>query len=275
MEANKILSSDILDLVFEHRNKAYGAYELRKTYNKRITAALLITAGVALLIFLASFIANTINANSAKLDVKEVVLENIQQEEEKKVEPPPPPPPKQEPPKVEMTKFTPPKIVEDQEVKKEDIPPEVEKLEDTKIDVVSQEGLKDEGLAAPPPDEGKQVVEAPKVEDENKIFEKVEVEAEFPGGLSAWRRYLERNLNAQVPSDAGAPTGSYTVIVRFVVDKQGSISDVKAQTSHGYGMEEEAVRAIKRGPKWTPAIQNGRNVTAYRSQPITFVVAEQ
>jgi protein TonB len=174
-----------------------------------------------------------------------------------------------------MTKFTPPKIVEDQEVKKEDIPPEVEKLEDTKIDVVSQEGLKDEGLAAPPPDEGKQVVEAPKVEDENKIFEKVEVEAEFPGGLSAWRRYLERNLNAQVPSDAGAPTGSYTVIVRFVVDKQGNISDVKAQTSHGYGMEEEAVRAIKRGPKWTPAIQNGRNVTAYRSQPITFVVAEQ
>jgi protein TonB len=275
MEANKILSSDILDLVFEHRNKSYGAYELRKTYNKRITAALLITAGVALLIFLASFIANSINANSAKLDVKEVVLENIQQEEEKKVEPPPPPPPKQEPPKVEMTKFTPPKIVEDQEVKKEDIPPEVEKLEDTKIDVVSQEGLKDEGLAAPPPDEGKQVVEAPKVEDENKIFEKVEVEAEFPGGLSAWRRYLERNLNAQVPSDAGAPTGSYTVIVRFVVDKQGNISDVKAQTSHGYGMEEEAVRAIKRGPKWTPAIQNGRNVTAYRSQPITFVVAEQ
>jgi protein TonB len=74
MEANKILSSDILDLVFEHRNKSYGAYELRKTYNKRITAALLITAGVALLIFLASFIANSINANSAKLDVKEVVL---------------------------------------------------------------------------------------------------------------------------------------------------------------------------------------------------------
>lgn len=274
MEANKILSADILDLVFENRNKAYGAYELRKTYNKRITTALIITAGVFLLVFLASFIANNISSNTAKDDVKDVVLENIQQEEEKKVEPPPPPP-KQEPPKVEMTKFTPPKIVEDQEVKKEDIPPEVEKLEDTKIDVTSQEGIKDEGLAAPPPDEGKQVVEAPKVEDENKIFEKVEVEAEFPGGASGWRRYLERNLNAQVPSDAGAPTGSYTVVVKFIVDKQGNISDVKSLTSHGYGMEEEAVRAIKRGPKWTPAIQNGRNVNAYRQQPITFVVAEQ
>ena len=274
MEANKILSTDILDLIFEDRNKAYGAYELRKTYNKRITLALLITAGLAVLIFLASFVANNISSKSAKLEVKDVVLENIQQEEEKKVEPPPPPPPKQEPPKVEMTKFTPPKIVEDQEVKKEDIPPEVEKLEDTKIDIVSQEGIKDQGLATPPPDEGKQVVEAPK-EDENKIFEKVEVEAEFPGGLPAWRRYLERNLNAQVPSDAGAPTGSYTVVVKFIVDKGGNISDVKALTSHGYGMEEEAVRAIKRGPKWTPAIQNGRNVNAYRQQPITFFVADQ
>src|SRR5215203_3617575 len=237
MEANKILSSDILDLVFENRNKSYGAYELRKTYNKRIVTALLITGGVALLIFLASFIANSINANKAQLDIKEVVLENIQQEEEKKVEPPPPPPPKVEPPKVEMTKFTPPKIVEDEEVKKEDIPPEVEKLEDTKIDVVSQEGIKDEGLAAPPPDEGKQVVEAPKVEDENKIFEKVEVEAEFPGGNAAWRRYLTNKLNAQAPADAGAPSGSYTVTVKFIVDKQGNISDVKALTNHGYGME--------------------------------------
>lgn len=275
MEANKILTADILDLLFEDRNKAYGAYELRKSYNKRITTALLITAGVALLIFIASFIANTIKPRAAQLEKREVVLEQIEMPEEQKVEPPPPPPPKQEPPKVEMTKFTPPKIVEDQEVKKEDIPPEVEKLEDTKIDVVSQEGIKDEGLAAPPPDEGKQVVEAPKVEDENKIFEKVEVEAEFPGGNAAWRRFLERQLNAQAPADAGAPPGQYTVQVRFIVDKTGTISDVRAVTNHGYGMEEEAVRVIKRGPKWTPAIQNGRQVNAYRSQPITFVVSEQ
>ncbi|HZF63616.1 MAG TPA: energy transducer TonB [Chitinophagaceae bacterium] len=276
MEANKILSSDILDLVFEGRNKAYGAYELRKTYNKRITTAMLITGGVAVLIFLTSFIVNSLeDPNAAKLDVKEVVLENIQ-EEEKKLEPPPPPPPKQEPPKVEMTKFTPPKIVEDQEVKKEDIPPEVEKLQDTKIDVVSQEGIKDQGLATPPVvDEGKQVVEAPKVEDENKIFEKVEVEASFPGGDAGWRRFLERNVNGQVASDNGAPTGSYTVVVQFIVDKQGNISEVRPLTKHGHGMEDEAVRAIKRGPKWVPAIQNGRNVNAYRKQPITFVVQSE
>ncbi len=275
MEANKILSTDILDLIFEGKNKAYGAYELRKSYNKRITTALIVTFGALLLLVGATLLASSLEDNDkAKLDVKEVVLEDIKQEEEKKVEPPPPPP-KQEPPKVEMTKFTPPKIVEDEEVKKEDIPPEVEKLEDTKIDVVSQEGIKDEGLAAPVVDEGKQVVEAPKVEDENKIFEKVEVEAEFPGGHSAWTRYLQRTLNANAPIDGGAPEGSFTVVVQFIVDKGGNISDVKGLTKHGFGMEEEAVRVIKRGPKWTPAIQNGRNVNAYRKQPITFVVQSQ
>src|SRR5688572_10419838 len=117
MEANKILSSDILDLVFEGRNKEYGAYELRKTYNKRITRALLITAAVFLLIFLSAFLANTLEKDkSADMEVKDVVLENIQEEEEER-EPPPPPPPKTEPPpKVEMTKFTPPEIVKDEEV---------------------------------------------------------------------------------------------------------------------------------------------------------------
>ena len=275
MEANKILTADILDLIFEDRNKAYGAYELRKTYNKRITAALLITAGVALILFVASFVAKTINKNNAQLDVKEVVLENIQQEEEKKVEPPPPPPPKQEPPKVEMTKFTPPKIVEDEEVKKEDIPPEVEKLEDTKIDVVSQEGIKDEGLAPAVVDEGKQVVEEKKEEDENKVFEKVEVEASFKGGEREWTKYLQRNLDANVAIENGANEGSYTVVVQFIVDKEGKISDVKALSSHGHGMEEEAMRVIKKGPDWVPAIQNGRNVKAYRKQPITFVVASE
>jgi protein TonB len=146
MEANKILSADILDLVFEGRNKEYGAYQLRKTYNKRITLALIITASIALVAVGSSFLAQQFSNKNAKLNVNDVVLQNIQ-EEEKKPEPPPPPPPKQEPPKVEMTKFTPPKIVKDEEVKKEDIPPEQEKLQDTKIDVVSQEGTKDAGLA--------------------------------------------------------------------------------------------------------------------------------
>ena len=127
-DPNQILKIDFLDLLFEGRNKSYGAYELRKTYNKRITLALLITGGVLLAIVLSSFLAKQFDTGDPKMEIKEVQLEAIKQEEEPKPEPPPPPPPKQEPPKVEMTKFTPPEIVKDEEVKKEDIPPEVEKL---------------------------------------------------------------------------------------------------------------------------------------------------
>ena len=275
MEANKILQSDVLDLIFEDRNKEYGAYELRKTYNRRITLALLITAGLALAIFLSMFLAQELQPkDDTQLNVKDVVLEDIQQEEEKKPEPPPPPPPKEvEPPKVEMTKFTPPVIKKDEEVKQEEVPPEVNELEDTKIDVMSQEGIKDEGIATPPPpDAGKQIVEAPKEEDENKVFTKVEIEASFAGD---WQKFLQRNLNAEAPINNGAPAGQYTVIVQFIVDKEGNISDVKALTNHGYGMEDEAVRAVKKAPKWNPAVQNGRQVKAYRKQPITFVVSEE
>jgi periplasmic protein TonB len=259
MEINKILSSDILDLLFEDRNKAYGAYDLRKTYKKRLTIALLCTAAVALLALGGSFLSSTLKKEKGKVQVREMTLADL----------------KQEPPKVEMTKFTPPKIVKDEEVKKDEIPPETKELEDTKIDVVSQEGIKDEGLAPAVVDEGKQVVEEKKDEDENKVFEKVEVEASFKGGEREWRKYLERNLDANVPVDNGASAGTYQVVIQFIVDKEGRISDVKALTSHGNGMEEEAVRVIKKGPDWVPAIQNGRNVKAYRKQPITFVVSEE
>lgn len=275
MEANKILSADLLDLVFEGRNKEYGAYQLRKTYNRRITRALLITASVAILALLGSFLANKFKSNDDdKLNIKEVTMQEIQQEEDKPEPPPPPPPKPPDPPKIEMAKFTPPKIVKDEEV--QEPPPEVKELEEKKIDVINQEGIKDEGIVAPAViDEGKGVVEEKKEEDENKIFEKVEIEASFKGGEGAWRKYLERNLNGNTPVDNGAPEGTYTVYVQFVVSKDGSISDVRPLTNHGYGMESEAVRVIKKGPAWTPAVQNGRSVNAYRKQPITFQVTAE
>ena len=130
-------------------------------------------------------------------------------------------------------------------------------------------------MQAPVEDKGTQITEAPKSDDEDKIFTKVENEAVFPGGQAAWIRFLQKNLNASVPVDNNAPQGTYKVIVKFIVSKDGSISDVQAETKNGYGMEEEAVKIIKKGPKWTPALQNGRNVNAYRRQPITFDVQDQ
>lgn len=107
-----------------------------------------------------------------------------------------------------------------------------------------------------------------------RIFEKVDIEASFPGGEMAWRKFLEKNLRADVPLRRGAPAGSYTVWVQFVVDKEGNVSSIKPLTSWGYGMEDEIVRVLKKSPKWMPASQDGIEVRAYRKQPVTFVIEE-
>jgi beta-lactamase regulating signal transducer with metallopeptidase domain len=97
----------------------------------------------------------------------------------------------------------------------------------------------------------------------------------FPGGQTEWRKYLERNLNANVGVDNGAPAGQYTVWAKFVVDAEGNLSDIKATTEHGFGMEAEVIRIIKAGPKWVPAAVDGKAVSAYRIQPVTFVITEE
>jgi protein TonB len=281
MDANKILSSELIDLVFEGRNKDYGAYELRKDYNKRLRNALILTASVGLLLVLASFISSLdLGGKKGKVDIKEVQLEEIKQDEP---EPPPPPPPKPpEPPKVEMAKFTPPKVVKDEEVKEEEKPPEIEKLEETKIGTVNQEGAKDEGIVAPPIEAGG-VVEAPKEDDYDKVFQKVEIDAEFPGGTAGWTRYVTREIERNIDElqDDGR---SGTVVILFIVDKEGSVSEVRALPcgeagvpnclGPGTKLAEIATVAIKKGPKWKPAVQNGRQVKAYRRQPVTFQLAE-
>ncbi|MDE3236187.1 MAG: energy transducer TonB [Bacteroidota bacterium] len=277
MEINKILSADILDIIFEGRNKEYGAYELRKTYNKRITYAIIGTLVICILLLIGSILANSVKKKAPKVFVQDMSLQDFKQDEKKNEPPPPPPPPKQEPPKVEITKFTPPKIVKDEEVKPDEEIKEVAKLEDTKIGTINQEGEKDLGIVAPVVEsKGTGVVEAPKQEEDyDKVFTVVQIPAEFPGGLPAWQKYLERNLNSDIPVQNGAPPGKYTVYVTFIVDKNGGISDVQAENDPGYGTKDEAIRVIKKGPNWKPAVQNGRNVIYRHKQGITFVVSEE
>ena len=171
-----------------------------------------------------------------------------------------------------MAKFTPPKIVKDEEVKEEEKPPEVEKLEDTKIGAVNQEGIKDDNITAPPA-ETKGVVEAPKDNtDYDKTFTKVEIESEYPGGAAAWYRYLSKNL--VYPDEAVSAEIQGQVVVRFIVDKEGNVSDVEA-VSGPEELRDAAVRVIKKSGNWNPAIQNGRKVKSYKSQPINFKLESQ
>jgi len=277
MEAAKILSADLIDIVFDGKNKSYGAYELRKGYSHRLKEALLITFSMSIVLIAATYFPSFHQKEaSTQLLVKDVSLEDLK--EEKKIDqPPPPPPPKQEPPKIEMSKFTPPRIVKDAEVKEEDMLKEVAKMEDTKIGTINQEGEKDLGLVTAPPIESKGtgIVQAPKQEDYDSIYVVVEIPAEFPGGKAEWIKYLERNLNRDLPIENGAPSGRYVVTLSFIVDKHGAISEVQALNDPGYGTKEEAIRVIKKGPNWKPALQNGRNVIYRHIQNIIFVVSEQ
>jgi len=273
MDAREIIKASILDITFDGRNKEYGAYDLRKNYNKRLLEAMCIMVVSTIVIIAAGLLLNASGRHEKRVAmvVADVQLEQVA--EEKKLAPPPPPP-KALPQKIEIAKFTAPKIVKDNEVKQEDRPPEQEKLEDTKIGTINQEGVKDEGVVGPPQGAtgGKGVVEAPKPsdgEDYDKTFVKVEIESEYPGGAPAWLRYLNKNF--RYPDDALTNEVQGTVMVQFIVDREGNVSDVEVVSGpETGGLREEAIRVIQKSGKWTPAIQNGRKVKSYKRQPVVF-----
>lgn len=266
MESSTILTADILDIIFEGRNKEYGAYDLRRTYSRRLTVSITVMLSVLLLLGIGFTFAS--NKKVATKDVfipEDPHLKAIEKPEPPV--PPPPPPPKPPQPHVEMARFTPPRIVHDEEVKEDEKPPEMTKLEETKIGTMNQEGVKDNDIVAPPVDDGDRgVVVAPKKEEDDidKTFTKVEIESDYPGGPMAWKRFLERNLRFPPVEEVQG-----TVVVQFIVDREGNVSEVEAVS----GPEElrgEAVRVIKKSGRWTPAIQNGRQVKSIKKQPIIF-----
>ena len=103
----------------------------------------------------------------------------------------------------------------------------------------------------------------------------VQIPAEFPGGQKGWVNYLERTLNRDLLVNTNAPVGKYSVVVSFIVDKEGNVANVKAENNPGYGTMEEAIRVIQNGPKWIPATQNGVNVIYRHRQAIVFGVSYQ
>lgn len=109
-------------------------------------------------------------------------------------------------------------------------------------------------------------------QQQETVLEKVDVEAKFTGE-GGWTRFVQQNLSMEGPMKRNAPKGTYQVVVQFVIDTEGRITQIKPLTNFGYGMEDEVVRIIKKSRKqWQPAMQNGIPVKAYRKQPITFVI---
>ncbi|MCH5598709.1 energy transducer TonB [Niabella ginsengisoli] len=108
--------------------------------------------------------------------------------------------------------------------------------------------------------------------EKNEVYTLVNIDASYPGGQDAWKTFLMRHIDADIPRKNGAPVGNYNAIIQFRINKNGEVNDVKAVTEMGFGMEEEAIKVIKKSDKWNPAILNGVAQTSYRKQQVSFQV---
>ena len=266
-----------VEMVFAGKNKEYGAYQLRKGTSGRNIKALLILVIAAALVggFLAWKVIEQKQAEEQQAYMEAMELAKLQQQakkEEKKKEP--------VKPKVEMKKeipvaretqkFTAPVIKKDELVKEENQVKQMDKLDD-KVAVGSEdkEGVKDrtveavrsEIAVAPPPP-------APKPEVATKVFDVVEEMPSFPGGNAALMSYLNSNTKYPVVAQENGVQGR--VIISFVVERDGSISDVKVARSVDPSLDREAQRVVKSMPRWTPGKQNGQTVRVKYTVPVVF-----
>lgn len=259
---DNVVSSVRNEIVFESRNKEYGAYQIRREYNRVLVLALLSTCTAILLIAITpkiiELIKNTSQEVVVPVDITPVDLTAPPPIDE--TEPPPPPPPP--PPVMETVKFTPPVVVDEEVV---DDPPPPQETE-VQVSTVTQEGT--DGDIIIPDEKGTGVVEA--VAEE--VFTVVEQMPEFPGGMAEMYKFINKNMQyPQIEKENGI---SGTVYVTFVVDKAGNINDVKTLrgVAGGPNLEKEALRVVKMMPAWKSGKQNGREVSVQFNLPIKFVL---
>lgn len=255
-----------MDIVFEGRNKAYGAYELRKSNPKTTMRSFLI--GALIFCFLAatpmfsSLFSSDEIVEDTVLDKKIVTIKLPPKKEEIPKNLPPPPPP---PPKVDQVKFVKPVVAKAEEVVEE--PPKIKEIVDKKVGSENIKGDPDAPLSVAPVGTGPATAA---VVDDNQIYNTagIEVKPDFPGGIQNFLNYVAKNY--RTPEEEGL---NGKVFVTFVVEKDGSLTDIRVIRDIGYGTGAEAIRVLKRSPKWTPGEQNGKKVRVQYSLPITIRTA--
>lgn len=261
-----ILKDQWLELVFDGRNKVYGAYELRKTNPKTTLRALLFGSLFFGFAVAAPLIIKMIpdSSDDATLDQKITTIKLPPKQEKPKENLPPPPPP---PPKVDQVKFVKPVVAKAEDVVEE--PPKITEIKEKKLGAETIKGDPDAPLTVEPVGNGPADV----VED-NTIYNSagIQVQAAFPGGIDKLRSFVANNFNAP-EADSGAKSG--TVYMSFVVEKDGSITDIKAMRDIGYGSGAEGVRVLKKiTTKFAPGEQNGKKVRSTFMLPIKVVISE-
>jgi protein TonB len=272
MEIQQIPRADLLDILFEGRNKDYGAYDLRKTYNRRLMKALMLTGSICLVMIGSYTLAGRLDKGPVRPPEISgtIILTEAPPPKEKTPEPPSPPKLKPLPPQqIATIRDVTPQITPDDQVKPEDVPPANSAIDNMRIGTVNRPGDVEGDIVAPPTGGGMGagVVVAPEKKDaaDDEVFRTVQIEASYEGGFEAWKRFLLKNFH--YPEQAIAEETSGTVIVEFIVDKEGNVSNVQAVNGPEV-LRKEAVRVIKKSGKWIAAIQNGRKVISYKKQPI-------
>ena len=268
-----------VDMVFAGKNKEYGAYQLRKGTSGRNIKALLILVIAAALVggFLAWKVIEQKQAEEQQAYMEAMELAKLQEQAKKEKKKPEPIKPKVEQKKEipvarETQKFTAPVIKKDELVKEENQVKQMDQLDDkVAVGTENKEGVKDRtveavrndiAVVAPPPPP------APKPEVANKVFDVVEEMPSFPGGQGALMAFLSSNIKYPVVAQENGVQGR--VIVGFVVEKDGSISDVKVMRSVDPSLDREAQRVVKAMPKWKPGKQNGSAVRVKYTVPVVF-----
>ena len=269
-----------VDMVFAGKNKEYGAYQLRKGTSGRNIKSLLILVIAAALVggFLAWKVIEQKQAEEQQAYMEAMELAKLQQQakkEEKKKEPVKPKiePKKEIPVARETQKFTAPVIKKDELVKEENQVKQMDQL-DAKVAVGTkdEEGVKDRNIeavrsdiavATPPPPPP-----APKPEVSNKVFDVVEEMPSFPGGQGALMSFLSSNIH--YPTVAAENGVQGRVVVGFVVERDGSITDVSVLRGVDPSLDREAMRVVKSMPRWTPGKQNGSAVRVKYQVPVAF-----
>jgi protein TonB len=268
-ELSEAMSLD--DIVFLHRHRDYGAYDLRKAYPSILRKAVLLGIGAFLLIFIIPTIYGKLKPREAEFLMKEVVLSdvNLVQKEEKplpELEKP------KELPKQAMVRYLAPEAVTNPEI--ENLPPPVEDMEKANPGPETVEGTGAEEVSIIAPPEDLPTPEATKpAEVEAKapeIFERVEVQPEFVGGMEAFRSFLVKNL--RYPNAAQSSNVQGKVYLNFTVETDGSLSNITVLRGIGFGCDEEALRVMKLMPKWKPGKQSGRAVRVKFNMPIVFAL---
>jgi protein TonB len=260
MKSEAAVAQSWEDIVFENRNKEYGAYINRKSYSKSVVIATLLTFGVLALVFAAPYIKTWFESNNAGEEDNKLKTTTISLDQPPPITPNQPPPPdvRIPPPVKTVIKFLPPKVTEKEVVEEEEMPT----IEEIKQNDTGSENIEGtvEAVFTEPVEEVK--------EDPNKIFLVVEQPPEPEGGMEALTKFVQKNL--KYPASARRMNIEGTAYVQFVIEPNGAVTEATVIKGISADCDKEALRVIQMMPKWKPGKQSGRPVRVRFVYPIRY-----